>query len=465
MNTDGFTFQSTLEANYLNISLEEDAAIDEIAVKVIREDCPDFLIPFRLMSMNDNLILKYKLINTVALEYANKKLSKADFVRLYLNLLTPFIKGKDWFLDYHNLCVDPRYVFLDKYNEKVYFIYVPEASHCSTENEISDFFRDVFRSAEITDDKDFQVKLYRYFTGGEITLIDLYQMFQEEQKNVDRIPGTPSGRDVEPQRYEAPPVSPVNPKPVSMGSPKPAQQPAVAPQPTPKIPEEKKEEDDIMNQLFGNDKKKKEKTKKTKAEKKERPSKAEKLDSAEKNGDGAKKGLGIFGGFGHGSKKKEESQSQPVYQESGYRSNSLQNDVTAVPSYNPLYDQSGEMTEIGDSGYGGGVRRYLELTYSPFPGAPQRISLEFSTPYINIGRKSSDEIQPDIAFPGEFRRMGRMHARIENDNGSLRVIDLGSRNHTFLSGQQLVPNVPYPLTDGLELTFTEDQPVRYRVHC
>ena len=107
---------------------------------------------------------------------------------------------------------------------------------------------------------------------------------------------------------------------------------------------------------------------------------------------------------------------------------------------------------------------FLELIDSPIAGAPFRIELDFETSYITIGRRSSDEIQPDVAFGREFLRIGRRHARIEKRDGHYHVIDLGSANHTLLDGQVLIPNQPYALKDGGELTFTDSRPVRYRIH-
>ena len=181
MNSGNFMLQNSLEANYLNIRLDPGDRLDEIAVKVIQKDCPDFLIPFRMVSVNEETGLKYKLINTVALEYAEMTLPKALFVQLYLNLLEPFVKGKDWFLDYHNFCVDPRYVYVDKHTYQAFYIYVPVCSFRSEDQQILDFFKNVFMSVMISDDKDFQVRLFRFFGGGSITLTGLYQLMLEEK--------------------------------------------------------------------------------------------------------------------------------------------------------------------------------------------------------------------------------------------------------------------------------------------
>jgi len=139
MKEENFSLQSSLEGNYLNIALPLAAEVDEIAVRVMEEDCPDFLIPFRIVTVNGSTNLRYKLINTIALAYSDRNLSKQQFVKLFMDLLTPFMKGKDWFLDYHNLCIDPRYVFINKMNNGVSLIYVPEDSYRYSDEEIKKF--------------------------------------------------------------------------------------------------------------------------------------------------------------------------------------------------------------------------------------------------------------------------------------------------------------------------------------
>ena len=58
-----FKLQSALDGNYLQIALPGLIQLDDIAVKVMKEDCPNFLIPFQMVTMNDELTLKYKLTN------------------------------------------------------------------------------------------------------------------------------------------------------------------------------------------------------------------------------------------------------------------------------------------------------------------------------------------------------------------------------------------------------------------
>ena len=146
---------------------------------------------------------------------------------------------------------------------------------------------------------------------------------------------------------------------------------------------------------------------------------------------------------------KSQTEKKKVYEDSD---NSGWLDNSMFPS---------DETEIsgGSSSY---VSVYLELIESPIAGVMRRINLDFQGDYVIIGRNSSDQVKPDIAFPSEFKRMGRQHARIERRGGKYYIIDLGSANHTFLNGRVLAPNQPYQLEDGMELGFT-DKTVSYRV--
>ncbi len=553
MNSEKFVLQNSLEANYLNIRLEADDRLDETAVKVIRQDCPDFLIPFRIVSVNEETDLKYRLINTVALEYAEMTLPKVLFVQLYLNLLEPFVKGKDWFLDYHNFCVDTRYVYVDKHTYQVFYLYVPVHSFRSTDQEILDFFQNVFMNIMISDDKDFQVRLFRFFGGGHVTLAGLYRlMMEEKESSASRVqPGMPQLSEPRPgpqsvfqqpvasptgpqsmlqqpvpsptgpqSMFQQPVASPTGPQPAfqqpvpSPTGPQSAfQQPVPSPtasqsmfrqpaEPWPVKPGEEKagvqgrkkekkqaqekapvpmpptgaaygednSDDEVVQALFGSNKK----------GRKEKPSaeskKAEKEQNRKRQDE---KGHGGLGGLFGGKKKQKNDPAGGQGPEQGaqligsapFPAGQSQvpygNNPPAAVDYASLYGRGGfgadETEVLAEDDVAAGVP-WLELIDYSQPGAPQKIELNFAKPYITIGRMSSDEKIPDVAFPGEFKRIGRQHARIERRGSDFFVIDLGSANHTMVNGQVLAPNQPYRLQDGMELAFTVSRPVRYRVH-
>ena len=484
-----FELQSSLEANYLNIPLDGSVKLDDIAVNVLMQDCPDFLIPFRLVHHNESGVLKYKLINAVALEYSNLTLAKEAFVEMYLNLLSPFLKGKDWFLDYHSICIDRSYVYLDREMTKASFIYIPEKSYYNTDDEIFNFFKEVLNNATVVGDNSFLVRLYQYFNRGDVTLSDLYLLVREEKRKSESIAAI---KKEEQQRYaeqrakpevnisgayrqqklEVPvqkqsvpasvPVEKEKKKGLFAGGDKKKKEKAsedreVLSGEISSEPSAYDSDDEVINALFGEDKKKR-------REKKEKlPKHGKETVSA------GEKGKGFLG-----KKKKRadlEIKNIPEIQQGQGSVSSLPKNVPQQPQnfvqgsipagYMPQLRN--EATEIFDDNVqmSGG---YLELTGGAVSGAPARIELGFEKPFITLGRISTDSTKPDVAFGSELKRIGRMHARIEKNGEKFYMIDLGSANHTSINGEIMIPNHPYMLKRGDEVAFAPSNPVRYRVN-
>lgn len=468
MNSTNFSVQSSLEANFLNIQLEDPIDIDEIAMKTINNDCPDFLIPFQLLEVNGSTQLRYKLINTIALEYIDTTYTKKDFIKLFMNLLNPLIKGNEWFLDYHCFCIDPQYVYIDRISNLVMYIYVPEASYKNTDQEIFNFIKNTFNKMTITDDPGFQVTLFQFFIKEGVTLIDLYKMLQNEQttKGMPQVAPAPSPvpapvqpvmNNVQPQPINAQPkpvVAPILSKPtpqvVKKEAPAPVHGTPVAPLPV-ADKNNAQSNDDIISSLFGNNS-----SSKNKPKKEEKSSKLP-FDLFGKKKEKEKESF-VSSGTSNVSQSQPQGYSNQVAFNNNFQSQSQsfgQSDI-----YSPDSDVTMTFTE--------GSRRggpHLELISSSIAGAPSRIDLDFTKEFISIGRASSDEVQPDIIFPRDFTFIGRKHARISKDNnGKFFIIDLGSKNHTFLDNTMLVPNQMYELVSGKEIVFTESTPVKYRVN-
>jgi pSer/pThr/pTyr-binding forkhead associated (FHA) protein len=67
---------------------------------------------------------------------------------------------------------------------------------------------------------------------------------------------------------------------------------------------------------------------------------------------------------------------------------------------------------------------------------------ELDAPVIRIGRGAENEIVVDEAA------VSRLHARVEEEAGTWRVVDLGSTNGTSVDLVALRPWQPHPLTHG-----------------
>lgn len=457
MNFENFELQSSFEANYLNVYLGEPVNLDEIAIRTIENDSPDFLIPFKITDINGRSMFRYRLINTVALEYADKSMSGVDFLQFSIQVLKPFVKGRDWFLDYHFICINPVYVFVERNYGGVKYIYIPEAEYINTDSDILEFLKNTLTNVNITDDKDLELALFKYFAGGTITLNGLWQLLQQEkEKRVRRQQSNPFQQSV-------------NQQPAIQTANQPQQQVQQSQYQTPKNQFKSSNADmaethdgDAIQALFGGNSRKHAKSDKIDNDKNKR----DKIENSPKT-----KNESMFGRLFSG-KKDDKSKQDNQQNNMGYASNArVVPDNHANVSYGNMamqqsvYSMASDQTEVigfDEAAHNGAA--YLELIDSQQPGAMPIISLAFSKPFITIGRLSSDENRPDIAFPAEFKRIGRKHARIEINNNNYYLIDLGSVNHTLINGTVLVPNQPYQLVNGMEIAFTESRPVRYRVH-
>lgn len=431
--------EHTLEGNYLKLSCMPQERLDEIAMKVIKNDMPQFLVPVRMVKLDGVVELCYTVDKQIALQYKDWVMNKIQFLQLYRSLLYPFIEGYDWMLDYHYYHIDSRYIFINKNGKDVQYMYIPIETCRNTDDEILQYFKDIAYHVTIEDDNAFLLKLYQSFNHGAVTLKELYQMAEQGLQSSSGTTGTSPAPT--PARYGHEPTIKKADAPLQREMPMPEKKPVqkTNEKPVENIPAES-ERDEVVNVLFGSSNKK---------------SKGKGFGKKEKSVHKKEKTGRLFGG------KKKAAQSMSPKAQAGTEASHQPPVRSSVPDYN--YVQTGaddEVTQIEGMEECG---QYLESMNAGMPGVPERIDLNFSKDRITIGRQSSDVRQPDIVFSAEHKRVGRMHACIGAENGRFYIVDLGSVNATILNGEILVPNQPYWLKNGDVVGFVAAQPIRYRV--
>ncbi len=478
MNTQGFLYQNTIEANYLTVTFPTEAKYDEIALKALGHETPDFLVPFIMTSSDGINTCRYKPGNAIALEYAaENSFRKEEFLYLFENLISPLTACRNWLLDYHFLCFDPHYVYIDKGSNLVRYVYVPEVSYSATDNEILDFLKNIFSKANIVDDATFQVKMYKFFAGTDVTLSGLSELIKKElpsQKGsdynfVDKEVASQHFKSSETPEYVATPqneISSVQPvgqvqfaTPVSIAQPAfPQQEKGQVLQPQSSAPAQYGN-DDVLSLLNGSQRDKKKDKKEKKQKNVDRPEKKGLFSKKNKNtgnivDDHANNEACRQSGIVQNSPLGANSQNQVSQQGFAIEPTGAYVVQTGGPAndYTETFDDESRITERG-----------LVLISSPIAGAIPRISFDFSGDHVTIGRTSSDPVQPEVAFDSNFRRIGRRHARIEKRPDGFYIIDLGSQNRTLVNDTPIFPNQPVKLQAGFTVTFTDSLPVKYRV--
>ncbi len=492
-----FDFGSDINGSYLSLVLDPSDVFDEISYMVVQEDCPDFLLPFKRSVSNGRVQLNYQQkINWTSLKYSiSSSMTKKEFVQHISALISPLVHGADWFLEATNFLLDLEYVFIDKTNESLHFVYIPTKDAVVTPEEAVKFIRDVSFDIEITDDPKFQISWMRLFENPNLNIAILKNFLDNEIK-LDaqaKKPVKSSVSQATPQMRQSQPV-PAQQATPQMGQPQaaPAQQvtpqmrqsqPAPAQQATPQMrqpqpvkaqqatPQMRQQQQvpaqqvapqqnnskDVYNELFGDDKadkkKKKEKTPAVKEKK------------------------GLFG-----KKKREPAPIPPVIPAPAQQPMSqvrpqMPQQPMAQPMQQPQQPIQQPVQHVAQQIQSAPVSNdtvifddaipsqsnFLQLVSSPIDGAPERISLDFEKPFISIGRVARDTVDPDVAFSSAFKGIGRKHAIIENAGGVFYLIDQGSSNKTLINGQELIPNKKYQLNNGDMISFTIAMPVKYKV--
>ena len=165
---------------YAKLNVPADRKLDEIAINVIRQDIPDFLLPMKMVSIDGETEVRYELGDGTRLSYMQDTMSKKDFMILMENMLRPFKICNDWFLDYHKLHLDKNYIIVGRNNSGIKYIYIPDEEHAQSEEQVLDFFRDFILSINLTDDPVYIMNLYRLLREKNASLLTVLDYLVRE---------------------------------------------------------------------------------------------------------------------------------------------------------------------------------------------------------------------------------------------------------------------------------------------
>ena len=454
--------------NYTRLSVDENETVDEIALKVMKQDCPDFLLPIRTLEIDGEMEIRYEQQEGVRLCYSSLKMSKKEFTALLENMLMPFKVCDDWFLDYHNILLDANYILLGRNDHSVKYIYVPVAEYARNDGEIVDFFSNLVLKADIQDDSRFCIELLRVLKGDNSNLMTLLDF-------ISRGSAAPAKE----QAPEAPRQESISAKVSStVKETLSSLQKTVKEPPHEAEPFEKKErsadsparpgqstgefgKQDVQGQLVGSlfEEEDEEPDKKKSKGKPTRPAKEKGKAKPAKSG-------GLLDIF-KGKSKGEAEQSAPSAAADGY-GREAQPDRTFRQSSAPPAPASGvadDVTEIcaeEQDGDDGTLR--LRLVDGAGYDCPRLVEIDLSQGFATVGRRDkNNQAQSDYSFDASLSFISRRHFRVEREGDHWVIIDLGSGNGTFVNGEALLPNMRHPLLTGDTVMISAKRRLTYQV--
>ena len=199
---------------YTKLLVAAGEQLDDIALKVIKQDLPEFLLPIKSMDIDGDTEIRYEIVDGLRLEYFSNSMTKKEFVTLLSSMLMPFKICNDWFLDYHNILLDKKYILVGKKQNTVKYVYIPSAKYGHTDEQIMKFFQDFILNMNITDDSVYVMDLYRRAVKDGANLMSILDYIS---KDIDKAPK----KDEREKSVTAEPVS----VPVSMPTPPPTPTP------------------------------------------------------------------------------------------------------------------------------------------------------------------------------------------------------------------------------------------------
>lgn len=460
--------------SYTRLNIPENQEVDHISLMVMKQDCPDFLLPIKVIEIDGELELRYELLEGIRLSYSSLKMNKKEFVVLLKNMLTPFKICSDWFLDFHNILMDANYILVGKGGQSVRYIYLPVPEYAHSDAELMDFFWNIILKAEIEDDPRYAMNLLRVLKSDNANLMTLLDYVSKEEQGAagqqpDHVP--------EDMVQEVPAPKPFQPLSNPQAAPEEARKPhgetdyrgsggAARPGQMPKEFGKQDVEGQLVGNLFGEDEED-EPAKRGKNEKGSKESKTPKEPKPSKE----KKESGLFDIF---KAKKKNDSLKPSMPANGGQEAAFAGAAAALPLAEAesapagWQDSGGYGEDVTEIAMGEEVSDSSLLRLSLEDGAgyncPKYIEIDLSRGFATVGRfDKSGNGQADFNFDASLSFISRRHFRVEKAGNEWRIIDLESKNGTFVNGSPLIPNMAHPLRSGDRIMISSKNRLTYRV--
>ena len=456
----------------LRIQIPE-SELDRKALLTAEVDTPPFLVPFHHRVIDGNVEIIYEIRAYGKLQYFRGSRDPGQYVRLWNDLLNPLLDCSDWFLTPFSFVLESDYLFFDKTNEKICYLYIPSVNPCSDEEMLKELARGITTDFPVTDPKLENLVLRSIMQ--DFQPLAFLQMLKEQGPAAQskRPAERPASRPAAPQMAMHPPVAP----PQAAEPAKPQKPPRATVPAAPKAPAatacaaaapaetrsaRTPDNDDVIINLQnmgygmkntsippqqpaakGKKKEKKEKEKKEKEKKEKEHSlfgkKKKDVPVDIRLGAAAPVATPANAASMPPARRPEPAmhtpESYPAADRSGYGVQGIDESVTQIEDADSLVTQ---FRRVGD------------------PALPLRIVVDAPEGGLfTIGRfdTSVNRKQSDFEFDKATKAVSRHHAAVVLKDDEYTIVDLGSKAGTFVNGQKLDPNIPCKLNGGDRVSF------------
>lgn len=491
----------TVENNGANTNLvyEIQAAdtIDTVALGMMENNKIAGLLPMIYTQMDADRLLKYNITSKVTMnQLFERSVTKERIVKCFTNIIDALYNAEEYMLDMSSFLIDMKYIYVNVSTLETELLCMPIIENAQQPN-MEMFFKNIIFSAQFdqSENCDYVAKLISYLNSGSFALGDFKNVLDEllygkkpqqqeaaasveqpaaaSQPEVKTIVDASSFGGAPSMSAPVPPVqmAPATPAMPAMGMPKPA-----APTPAmPVMPADNAKEDKKA-------KKAREKMEKEQAKKEKKGGLFSNKEKAPKAPAAAPSGMAIPGMAIPGAPTPAPGNNSmpapkavpPMGTPSMPAPSNPQmpgsvSAPTPMPAMAPMpqatFTQTsgnfGETTVLGASagigettvlGVGGGDA----AAYAPKPYLIRKKNNEkvfISKSVFKIGKENS---YVDY-FIGDNTAVSRSHASIIVKGDNYYIMDTNSKNHTYVDGNMIQPNLEVPMKPGMKIRLADEE--------
>ena len=128
---------------------EED--VDKKALYTVQNDMPDFLIPFKCRTIDGFMQCTYFVGSDTKLQNRMGECEKREYINCWKRVLSPLLICKDWFLNAYSFVFDISYLYTDKNETYVRYLYIPSKKAASDFSQLSSMVADIAKENTVAD--------------------------------------------------------------------------------------------------------------------------------------------------------------------------------------------------------------------------------------------------------------------------------------------------------------------------
>ncbi len=410
--------------------------LDQKALYTITSDKPDFILPFNHKTVDGQVEFIYEIGNQNKLVYLSGDRSPNEYINLWINILQPLIDCDDWFMNPYSFVFKLDYLYCDKDNKNMNFVYIPSKKRYSDDDMLKDMITDIAKHNHISD-VNFENKII--WAIQDFNINEFLKIVKSY--GVDNIQQISHESISEPMQVTREPVQKTYEQSAVSVEPKESQRPdkfKISVGLDGKL-------DDIVINIDNNDNVKPDKKKKRKAglfgfrrEKEANPkgNPRDKVDFSDKK-----------------NKEKKDNKQKEIVQGAAaamFEKPKAENKQHILVENLPP-ENSDDVTQfdISESGVS-------KLCYVGNGGHPNVIVVDIAEGgFFTIGRfdVSVGKQQSSFEFDKKTKAISRRHAVIKRDEEGYKILDLSSSAGTIVNGEKLIPNMPRKLESGSRVSF------------